>query len=260
MSFFIGVSFFFQGLALANKPRLRRFFWIPAGIGLSLTVVTLYFFGASIISAATPDLPTWLQWLEWIIVPALLLLLALISAWSVSFITIIVASPLFGRLATAVESEIAQASPTNVKNSAHTNPSDTLQHQDTHPHNEVAGSMANDLVKDISRELRKLRYHLPRLAGLLLLSLIPVVNLLAPLVGGLYSAWMMSVQFSDYAADNHEMSFTASLAQLKRNLAPSMGFGFMTSLAMAIPLANFFLLPAAVAGGTLLWQHNQKGE
>jgi uncharacterized protein involved in cysteine biosynthesis len=29
---------------------------------------------------------------------------------------------------------------------------------------------------------------------------------------------------------------------------------------MAIPLANFFLLPAAVAGGTLLWQHNQKGE
>jgi CysZ protein len=43
-----------------------------------------------------------------------------------------------------------------------------------------------------------------------------VVNLIAPLIGALYGAWIMSVQFSDYAADNNNMGFTDSLAQLKK--------------------------------------------
>jgi CysZ protein len=246
MNFFVGVNFFFQGIALANKPGLRRYFWLPVGIGLFLTSVTLYFFGSSIIAAATPDLPDWLSWLAWIIVPVLFVLLALVSAWSVSFITIIIASPLFSDLASAVERQAQD-----------TTPSALSELDNSAANNKSVMSLLNGIWKDLGRELRKLRYHLPRLLGLLILSFIPVVNLIAPLLGGLYGAWIMSVQFSDYAADNHNMSFTDSLAQLNQNLLPSMGFGAMTSLAMAIPLLNFFLLPAAVAGGTLLWRHNQ---
>ncbi|MFQ3363317.1 MAG: CysZ protein [Candidatus Azotimanducaceae bacterium] len=246
MSFFIGVNFFFKGFALANKPGLRRYFWLPAGIGLTLTLATLYLFGRSIIAAATPDLPDWLNWLEWIVVPVLFILLALISAWSVSFITIIIASPLFSGLAMAVEQAVHA-----------TNPPAGLTGNVSPPEDKSFRSLLAGIFKDLSRELRKLRYHIPRLVGLIILSLIPVVNIIAPLFGGLYGAWIMSVQFSDYAADNNNMSFTNSLAQLKKNLLPSMGFGAMTSLAMAIPLVNFFLLPAAVAGGTLLWHHNQ---
>lgn len=246
MSFFIGVNFFFQGFALANKPGLRHYFWLPVGIGLSLTLVTLYLFGSSIIAAATPDLPDWMSWLEWFIVPVLFVLLAFVSAWSVSFITIIIASPLFSGLASSVERTAHGAklfAPSELGESS-LNKKKFL-------------SLLQDVFKDLGRELRKLRYHLPRLIGLIILSLIPVVNLIAPLIGALYGAWIMSVQFSDYAADNNNMGFTDSLAQLKKNLLPSMGFGAMTSLAMAIPLLNFFLLPAAVAGGTLLWRHNQ---
>ena len=249
MDFFVGVNFFFQGIVLANKPGLRSYFWLPVGIGLFLTSVTLYFFGTSIIAAATPDLPDWLSWLAWIIVPILFVLLALVSAWSVSFITIIIASPLFSGLASEVEKQ------------AHSTPPSTPSELDNpSANNNSFMSLMNSVLKDLGRELRKLRYHLPRLLGLVILSFIPVINLIAPLVGGLYGAWIMSVQFSDYAADNNNISFTDSLAQLKKNLLPSMGFGAMTSLAMAIPLLNFFLLPAAVAGGTLLWRHNQTNE
>lgn len=246
MNFFVGVNFFFQGFKLANKPGMRRYFWLPVAIGLSLTLVTLYFFGSSIIAAASPDLPDWLSWLSWIIVPILFVLLALVSAWSVSFITIIIASPLFSGLAWAV-----------AKQTHGTNPS-VPPELDNFPAKDTGFiSLLKGAMKDLSRELRKLRYHLPRLIGLIILSFIPLLNLVAPLVGGLYGAWIMSVQFSDYAADNNNMSFIDSLAQLKKNLLPAMGFGAMTSVAMAIPLLNFFLLPAAVAGGTLLWQHNQ---
>ena len=246
MSFFVGVKFFFQGFALANKPGLRHYFWLPVSIGLSLTLATLYFFGSSIIAAATPDLPDWLNWLEWIVVPVLFILLALISAWSVSFITVIIASPLFSDLAMAVEQEVHKLDPP-----AGSAPDGRLSGDKS------SQSLLKGVFKDLARELRKLRYHIPRLIGLIILSFVPVVNLVAPLVGGLYGAWIMSVQFSDYAADNNDMSFPASLEQLKKNLLPSIGFGAMTSLAMAIPLLNFFLLPAAVAGGTLLWRHNQ---
>lgn len=246
MNFFVGVSFFFQGIALANKPGLRRYFWLPAGIGLSLTLMALYFFGSSIIAAATPELPDWLSWLAWLIAPMLFVLLALASAWFMSFITIVIASPLFSDLSSAVEGQVRDTAPATP--SAPDAPSTS---------NTKVPSLLATILNDLGRELRKLRYHLPRLLGLLILSFIPVVNLIAPLVGGVYGAWIMSVQFSDYAADNHDMSFTDSLAQLKNNLMPALGFGAITSLAMAIPLLNFFLLPAAVAGGTLLWRHNQ---
>lgn len=246
MNFFVGVNFFFQGFALANKPGLRHYFWLPVSIGLSLTSLALYFFGSIIIAAATPELPDWLGWLAWFIVPVLFVFLALVSAWSVSFITIIIASPLFSSLASEVDKAAYKA---------HLSTCSELD--DSSLNKKRFLPLLQGVFKDIARELRKLRYNLPRLIGLIILSLIPAVNLIAPLIGALYGAWIMSVQFSDYAADNNNMGFTDSLAQLKKNLLPSMGFGAMTSLAMAIPLLNFFLLPAAVAGGTLLWRHNQ---
>ena len=63
--------------------------------------------------------------------------------------------------------------------------------------------------------------------------------------------WMV---FADYANENRGKPFATTLGELGVNRMPALGFGGCTTLAMAIPLLNFFVVPVAVAGGTLLWQ------
>jgi len=64
---------------------------------------------------------------------------------------------------------------------------------------------------------------------------------------------MMSVQYTDYAADNNGISFSELRRRLGGDRINSFGFGLAVYLMMLIPLLNLVLIPAAVAGGTVLW-------
>jgi len=112
-----------------------------------------------------------------------------------------------------------------------------------------------------AREGRKLLYHLPRLLIVLVITLIPGINLIAPFVWFGFGAWMMAVQFADFASENQERPFTETLATLKDNRAASLGFGAPTALAMGLPVVNFLVIPFAVTGATVLWcRIKQSGE
>jgi len=104
------------------------------------------------------------------------------------------------------------------------------------------------------RELRKLRYHLPRLLLLILVSIVPVLNTFAPLLWLGFGAWMMAVQFCDYTTENRFHDFRDTLALLSANRAAALGFGICVTVTMSIPLLNFIVAPIAVTGGTLLMQ------
>ena len=106
------------------------------------------------------------------------------------------------------------------------------------------------------REVTKLLYLLPRLLGLLLLSVIPVVNAAAPVLWILFGTWMMAIQYTDYAADNNEVSFTDLRGRLAEARMQSIMFGLPAYLLLAIPVVNLIILPVAVAGGTVFWVKN----
>ena len=103
------------------------------------------------------------------------------------------------------------------------------------------------------REFSKLAYFLPRLFALLVLSLIPAVNVIAPFAWILFGAWMLAVQYSDYAADNNHLSFTELRGRLGACRLQSLMFGMVVYFVIAIPLLNLLLIPVAVAGGTVFW-------
>ena len=109
------------------------------------------------------------------------------------------------------------------------------------------------LVRSVTRELSKLGYFLPRLLGLVILSVIPVINALAPFAWVLFGAWMMTVQYADYGADNNEIKFSDLRRLLEKNVMQSLLFGIIVYFAIAIPLLNLFVIPVAVAGGTVFW-------
>jgi CysZ protein len=107
--------------------------------------------------------------------------------------------------------------------------------------------------RTLKRELRKLSYFLPRAIGLLILSLIPGLNLIATPLWLLFGVWMMAVQYIDYPCDNNKVSWDDMLAWLRAKRWQSLGFGGITYVALLIPFVNILMMPAAVAGATLFW-------
>ena len=237
MDLLTGVRCFADGFALVTSRGLRKYVVAPASLSLALIISGLAWtfgyvddFGAYLNSF----LPEWLSFLAWIITPLLYLFGLLLGAWTFSLSATIIASPFLGELSKQVELSTTGA----------------VKDFDNRP-------WWRQILPALSRELRKLRYHLPRLALLLILSIVPVINVIAPFAWLGFGAWMMAAQFCDYANENRGAPFTDTLAQLSRNRMPALGFGGCTTHAMAIPLLSFFVVPIAVAGGTLLWQKIQ---
>jgi CysZ protein len=70
---------------------------------------------------------------------------------------------------------------------------------------------------------------------------------------------MMSLQFLDYPLDNHRQSFKAVIEFAGQERLTTMGFGGSVALCVSIPILNLIIVPAAVAGATLLYCDQQAG-
>ncbi len=235
-----GLSCFVAGLQRAGRADARPFILGPALVSLTIISLGLYFgFGYINQFAAYVQntLPSWLDFLNVILAPLLYLLGVLVGAWSFGLLAVIIGSPFLGDLA-AYTGEQEQ-------------PGSTHDYQNT--------PWWQQILPALARELRKLRYHLPRLLGLLLFSLIPVLNTVAPILWLIFGAWMMAVQFCDYSTENRGESFTTTLQQLRTQRGAALGFGACVTVCMSIPLLNFLVAPVAVIGGTLLMHQIKSG-
>ena len=120
-----------------------------------------------------------------------------------------------------------------------------------------AESISHMIFRTFRRELVKLFYFISRgflvLVGLFFLSFIPLLNFFVPIIAILWGAWVMTLQYIDYPADNHHLSFTALRHQLKSQRFSTTGFGGTIMVCSMIPFINILILPIAVAGGTLFW-------
>lgn len=236
MSLIAGVGTFADGARLIRRPALLRYAWIPAALSLVVISASLWLaFGyiTDFSDYLVAQLPGWLGFLSFVLTPLLYLLGLLAGAWLFGLLAVLLASPLLGDLSLAVEEQIAPGSAPK--------PLDFLP----------------GLAHAVRRELRKLAYHLPRLIGVAILSVIPGINVLAPLLWLLFGAWTLAVQFADYPAENRNLPFVETLQRLRRRRWAALGFGACATLALAIPLLNFLLVPVAVVGGTLLWLRSE---
>ena len=229
-----GGQLFLSGLQLAFSPELRRYIIVPATIGILAFSLTLLLIVIPLAGETSvwlqENLPDWLDWLHTVVLIAVYITLGLAGFWLSSLVVTLVAAPFLGQLAEAtwaLSHTTTQAAPAN---------------------------LLSTVGSSIRRELQKLRYHIPRLLGLFVLSFVPGLNLFMPLLWFGFGAWLMAAQFADYASENQQQSFRFTLQQLAHARARTMGFGACVSLTLAIPLLNFLVIPAAVVGGTLLWQ------
>lgn len=230
-----GPQYLREGLTLVLSPALRLFVLLP------LTVNLLVFIGLIVVSVQQfngwvevfmPSLPSWLNFLEYILWPLFVLLVLLMVFFTFNLVANIIAAPFNGFLAEKVEI--------------------VARGQDNFPAFSWSELVAM-VPRTLSREMRKISYFLPRSIALLILSFIPVLNILAAPLWLLFGVWMMAVQYIDYPADNNKMSWPDMLAWLREKRWQSLGFGGITYLALLIPFVNILMMPAAVAGATLFW-------
>ncbi|NOX49592.1 MAG: sulfate transporter CysZ [Gammaproteobacteria bacterium] len=229
MGVFAGIRYFTRGANLAFSDDYRAFVWMPALCSFAVIALGLYVAFGYITEFSTylqNKFDIWPDFISWVVAPLLYTVGVLVGTWLFGFLAIIVGSPFLTELSLRVNSLPASAIPTP-----------TLWKQ-------VSASLA--------RELRKLLYHIPRLLGLLLFSLIPLVNVFAPLLWLGFGAWLMAIQFCDYATENRDQPFSETLLIVRRHRATCLGFGVCVTLAMAVPGVNFIVAPVAVIGATLM--------
>ena len=230
-----GIGYFFQGLRLITQPRLRRYVVIPLLINLFL-FGGLIWFGASQFEAfmnwLMPELPAWLQWSEWLLWSVFTVAALLILFYVFSALANVIASPFNGLLAEAVELYLTNE-----------------------PLDSAGGwkKMLNELIPTLFDELRKLLYLIAWSLPFLILFLIPVINLVAPFIWMIFSAWMLVVEYADYPMGNHGLRSDEQKRRLGEKRLLSLGFGGTVTVATMIPVFNFLVMPAAVAGATAMW-------
>jgi CysZ protein len=239
-----GPGYLFQGLKLLNHPKIRWFVIGPLLINIvlfvGLTTLAVEQFG-TLLSWLTGKIPEWLSfvaWIFWILFGGFLLL---VYGYSFAILGNILASPFYGPLAERVEEVL------------------TGNHRSSTKTGKQLLALAGRSMK---REFIKLGYFLPRIIGVLLLTLalsfIPVLNLLGPAIAFFWGAWSLALQYLDYPADNNQIGFVQLREELRNRRLISLSFGGSVLIATTIPILNLFTMPASVIGATSFWLERMK--
>ncbi len=156
-----GPQYLREGLKLVLSPGLRLFVLLPLLINLVLFVGLIYFAGHQFslwVDTLMPSLPSWLSFLNYLLWPLFVVLVALMVFFTFTMLANIIAAPFNGFLAEKSKRWCA-----GVDNSP--------------PFS--WGELIAMVPRTLAREMRKLGYFLPRAIALLILSFVPVLNLIA---------------------------------------------------------------------------------
>lgn len=117
------------------------------------------------------------------------------------------------------------------------------------------GAVLKDTGRTVWLELTKLLVFAGVMGPLLCCGFtVPVVGQLAyPTIGFLFTALYLSMDYIDWPACRHRKSSGYRWAFLKSRFMAAFGFGTGVFLLLMIPGLNLLFMPAAVAGGTLLF-------
>lgn len=228
-----GAGCLVEGVGLITRPGLRRYVVVPLLINI-LVFTGAIAWGVSafdgLMARMEAAVPHWLGWLEWVLWPVFVLALLVIVFYGFSLVANLIAAPFNGLLAEKTEALLTGRAP-----------DDSIDWK----------RLLRELPGTLIDEVRKIAYAL--LWSLPFLVLAFALPLVGPVLWFLFTAWMLTLQYTDYPMGNNGLKFRAERATLHRRRAVGLGFGAAVSLLTMVPVANFIAMPAAVAGATALW-------
>lgn len=229
-----GLFYLTNGFKLIQQPGLKRYIIIPLIINIIL-FAGLFLFFRHIYSEMTQWmlglLPAWLQWIGsilWII-----FFIGFFFLIIYTFVTLanLIAAPFNSLLAEKVEFHLTGIARDN----------------------QSIGQAIKDTPRIIARQIAILGYYIPRALVLIILFFIPIIQVIAPVLWFLFHAQFMTLQYIDYPTDNQRIPIKEVRLKLHQKPALSYTFGMSVLVLSMIPILNFIVMPAAVAGATRMW-------
>lgn len=229
-----GIHYLLQGFKLIFEPGIKRYLIIPMLINFiifaALFALNLHYLH-QLITWLDSLLPSWLVWLNWILWVVLAIGIIIILTYVFTLLANLIGAPFNGLLSEKIERQI-------------TGKELTQDH---------LADFIKSLPRSLMRQLKIISYYLPKALLCLVLFIVPIVHSIAWIFWFLLSAWMMTLQYVDYPMDNHHISFDSMRDQTTDKRALSLGFGCAVMIISLIPILNFIIMPAAVAGATLMY-------
>lgn len=235
-AFLAGARCMFRGFGFLSLPGIRRYVLIPLSINTILFAGALFWAArrfAHWLDGLSAYLPHWLDWLTLLLWPLFAASVTIVLFYSFTLIANLLGAPFNSFLSAHVETHLTGRVPDSGR------------------------TLWQEIIASLRDEVRRLIYILWRslLIGVLalLLLFVPVANLAVPALWFLFTAWMLATQYSDYPLANRGVEFSAQRQLLNQRRARLLGFGCAATLCTLVPVVNFVVMPAAVAGATLLW-------
>jgi len=218
------LSCLLQGVKMLSHPQLRKYLLIPLIINVVLYSGAFVLGYHSVLALIHDFIPDWLSWLNWILWPLFFISFLIIGFFTFTLFANLIAAPYYSVLSAKVLQII-------------TDQDMPIEEQ--------------SWLKVFVGELKRLSYLLLRILPLLLLFLIPVVNLVAPILWAIFAAWGIAMEFMAYPLESRGLTFPAQKQFLQKNRLGALSFGGVTSVCLALPLVNLFIGQAAVIGATI---------
>lgn len=239
MGFTDGIRYFMSGFQILTTKGLKRFVLIPLLVNFVLFSGAIMWLLSELglhMEWIISQLPSWATWLEFLIYPIALVLL--VFFFSLFFTTAAnwLAAPFNGVLAERVEQHLTGVSP----------PSDNLT------------ALFKAVPHTVIREWKKLLYFIPRFIGYFLIGLL--LPGLGQLIWFMFIAWVLAIQYCDYAFDNNKQNFDKMRYVLRQNKAVCFGFGAAVSIFTMVPFLNLLVMPVAICGATAMWVDGLKSQ
>jgi CysZ protein len=244
-----GLRYFLTGFKLIQQPGIRPFVVIPLLINILLfgfLIVYGWFqfqalvnYGQAWLTGWTAGLPEWLasmlnwvtNWLWWILLPLFVTTVLMIILFAFSWLANVIAGPFNGLLAEAVERHLTGKAVESVDNTP----------------------WYVSIPAIIWDEIGKLLYYLVWAGIIFILSFVPVVNIISPILWFLFGAWLLSLELADAPLGNYGYRAREQRKIMASRRYLTFEFGSVALLFTMIPVVNFIVMPVGVAGVTCLW-------
>ena len=244
----IAIQSYFRAHQFIQKHRLWKWILIPGILYCILFMVGMYFFFQSADSAVTYlsdqlGIDRWLDrqrsgFLSFLfilggIMVRLILVFFYFSLFK--FLFLIVGSPLFAYLSEKTESIIdGRDFPFSLK------------------------QLFKDIIRGIRLAIRNLLWQTVYVVSILILSFIPVIGWISPLLTLFIECYYYGFSMLDYSCERHKLSMSQSIDFISNRKGLAIGNGMVFYLMHLIPLVGWILAPAyAVIAATLSLYHSK---
>ncbi|NOQ17056.1 MAG: sulfate transporter CysZ [Methyloprofundus sp.] len=223
----LAVQSLLAGAKLVGHKELRKFVLIPVFINLILFSTLLYLVYTYVEGLIGQFIPDWLLWLSWLIYPLTFISFCLAGFFTFTLIANLIAAPFYGNLSAKTQKIIAH---------------------------ETGDIVEQKMLAVIGSELKRVVYLVSRAIPVLIISFIPGLNIIAPILWLLFGAWALSLEYFAYPLENEWALFKEQRDILSTVRIGALSFGGLVLVGLTLPIINILVPPIAVISATIYRQ------